>query len=128
MISQIAQTYFLSLAIYASTLHGISRLNGANRLFNKESNRFESLKKELNNFGIKVELEENEMVIYGGQFAAPSRPVKTYGDHRIAMAFGILKVILGSNVQIEDPEVVKKSYPDFWQDLDVILSQDLTNP
>ncbi|HXC06541.1 MAG TPA: hypothetical protein VNZ86_17415, partial [Bacteroidia bacterium] len=43
-------------------------------------------------------------------------PVKTYEDHRMAMSFTPL-ALLNNSVIIEEPEVVRKSYPGFWNDL-----------
>ena len=43
-------------------------------------------------------------------------PISTYEDHRMAMAFATLAMIKDS-ITIEHPEVVKKSYPNFWNDL-----------
>jgi len=45
-----------------------------------------------------------------------SEPIKTYEDHRMAMAFTMLAFHY-DEVQIENPDVVKKSYPTFWTDL-----------
>jgi 3-phosphoshikimate 1-carboxyvinyltransferase len=47
---------------------------------------------------------------------SPSSAINTYDDHRMAMAFAVLAMKLNS-ITIEHPEVVKKSYPDFWNDL-----------
>ena len=43
--------------------------------------------------------------------------IATYNDHRMAMAFAPLA--LKTNLQIENPDVVSKSYPDFWNDLNI---------
>ena len=44
--------------------------------------------------------------------------IRTYGDHRIAMAFAMLGMRT-QGVEIEEPEVVTKSYPGFWEDLEM---------
>ena len=49
----------------------------------------------------------------------PTQPVGTHGDHRIAMAFGILTLRFPDLV-IQDPDQVSKSFPDFWRQLDII--------
>jgi 3-phosphoshikimate 1-carboxyvinyltransferase len=43
--------------------------------------------------------------------------VTTQGDHRIAMAFGVLAALPGNAIEIDDPECVAVSYPGFWSDL-----------
>jgi 3-phosphoshikimate 1-carboxyvinyltransferase len=43
--------------------------------------------------------------------------VQTHGDHRLAMAFGVLGASAQSDFRIDDPDCVSVSYPDFWRDL-----------
>jgi 3-phosphoshikimate 1-carboxyvinyltransferase len=43
--------------------------------------------------------------------------VRTFGDHRIAMAFATLGAASGGAIEIDDPSCVAISYPDFWRDL-----------
>jgi 3-phosphoshikimate 1-carboxyvinyltransferase len=43
--------------------------------------------------------------------------VRTHGDHRLAMAFGILGALPGNTIEIDDPDCVAVSYPGFWSDL-----------
>jgi 3-phosphoshikimate 1-carboxyvinyltransferase len=83
----------------------------------KESDRMEALKRELAKIGADIHIENNEMSIqaYTKAVASP-QPFATYDDHRMAMAFAPLAIRYGS-VCIENPEVVTKSYPDFWDDL-----------
>ena len=50
--------------------------------------------------------------------SAPLRGrIETHGDHRLAMAFGVLGALPGNDVAIDDPDCVGVSYPDFWRDL-----------
>jgi 3-phosphoshikimate 1-carboxyvinyltransferase len=49
--------------------------------------------------------------------------VVTHGDHRLAMAFGILGAATGNAIEIDDPECVTVSYPGFWRDLARVTSQ-----
>jgi 3-phosphoshikimate 1-carboxyvinyltransferase len=43
--------------------------------------------------------------------------VTTHADHRIAMAFGILGMLDGNQIEIDDRDCVSISYPDFWTDM-----------
>jgi 3-phosphoshikimate 1-carboxyvinyltransferase len=43
--------------------------------------------------------------------------VETHGDHRIAMAFGVLAALPGNAIEIDDPACVEISYPAFWKAL-----------
>lgn len=51
----------------------------------------------------------------------PTEPVHTYGDHRIAMAFAPLQLKF-PDLKIENPEVVDKSFPEFWDEFEKVLS------
>jgi 3-phosphoshikimate 1-carboxyvinyltransferase len=51
-----------------------------------------------------------------------SGTVDPRGDHRIAMAFGILSAVSGNKIAILNPEIVAVSYPRFWQDLRRVVS------
>jgi 3-phosphoshikimate 1-carboxyvinyltransferase len=50
-----------------------------------------------------------------------TEPFDTFGDHRLAMAFAPL-AMLGKPVTINNPEVVSKSYPNFWNELQKVMS------
>ncbi len=92
-----------------------AQLEGLSTLKIKETDRIEALKKELAKF--KVALKTNEDSIHQmGKALVNGQEVSTYEDHRMAMAFAPLA--LGSGISIEDPEVVVKSYPNFWKDLE----------
>lgn len=83
----------------------------------KETNRVLALQQELAKIGVILH-EENE--VYTLDCAALAFPEKvtfaTYDDHRMAMAFAPLSLLI-KEVEIEDYQVVEKSYPDFWKDL-----------
>jgi 3-phosphoshikimate 1-carboxyvinyltransferase len=48
--------------------------------------------------------------------------VRTHGDHRIAMAFGILAALPGNDITIDEPGCVAVSYPGFWTDVERVTS------
>lgn len=74
----------------------------------------QSITNELGRMGAKIETS-NEMLVIQPSELHPTAPVKTYGDHRIAMAFAPLRLIF-PDLQIENPEVVDKSFPEFWDE------------
>ncbi len=84
----------------------------------KESDRLTALCRELGRLGFDVEPAGDGAMIYTGVRSEQELPVRiaTYGDHRMAMAMAPLAV-LSPGLEIEDPEVVGKSYPGFWSDL-----------
>ena len=110
----IAQT----IAVVVSALNIPALFNGLHTLRIKETDRIEALKIELNKIGTSVEILNDTSVKITPQTVdfKTSVTISTYDDHRMAMAFSALALKLDS-VSIADPEVVKKSYPNFWTDL-----------
>jgi 3-phosphoshikimate 1-carboxyvinyltransferase len=90
-------------------------LTGLHTLKIKETDRLEALKAELARLGadIRVTGESLHLAKRGG--IAPGVSIRTYNDHRMAMAFAPLS--LRTDLLIEDAGVVSKSYPGFWEDL-----------
>jgi 3-phosphoshikimate 1-carboxyvinyltransferase len=101
-------------------LNGI--FTGLKSLQIKETDRLLALKTEYEKIGITAETYSTGNLIPAMEISAsriacrPGLQIKTYGDHRMAMTFAPL-AILNGNIRIEDPEVVTKSYPGFWNDL-----------
>ncbi len=106
-----------TLAILAAFADGVTRIDGLQSLRVKETDRIAAVEKELQKMGVRTETEADALVIHGGNPKAAR--IATYGDHRMAMAFAVAGALL-SNLEIEDPEVVNKTYPEFWQDLQAI--------
>ena len=106
-----------TLAVLASFAKGITKISGVQSLRIKETNRITALKNELKKMGIKVLSTKNTLKIYGGN----PKPVciETYGDHRMAMAFAIAGTKL-SGMEISEPDVVNKTFPSFWKQLESI--------
>jgi len=109
---------FPVVAALCSAAEGESRLRGLRRLRLKESDRIASMVEGLRRMGIKTETSENSMIIQGG--APEGATIDPHGDHRIAMAFGVLGLAASGETTIEDAECVSKSYPGFWGDLEDI--------
>ena len=98
----------------ASVKHGAKFLN-TKRLKIKESDRALVMAKELKKFGVKCEVEENFAVVYKGEINAPSVALFGHNDHRIVMALSVLLTLTGG--KIEGANAVKKSYPNFFEDI-----------
>ncbi len=98
----------------ASVKHGAKFLN-TKRLKIKESDRALVMAEELKKLGIKCEVEENFAVVYKGELISPSVSLYGHNDHRIVMALSILLTLTGG--EIEGANAVKKSYPNFFEDL-----------
>ncbi len=104
-----------ALFVTAGGLSQPARFTGLEHLQYKESDREAALRAELLKCGIKIG-REGETITVDGQFQPSNAAFATYLDHRMAMAFAPLAMLSGS-VDIENPAVVKKSYPKFWDDL-----------
>lgn len=85
----------------------------------KETDRIEALKQELRKFGYILRDSNDSILEWDGELceAEPDPVIKTYEDHRMAMAFAPA-AIKKENVKIAHPGVVSKSYPSYWKDLE----------
>ena len=93
----------------------MSRIRGVHRLKHKESDRENALKTEFKKLGINIISEDDCLVITGGPILGGK--VFSHHDHRIAMALAVAGLNAASPVEIEHPECVAKSYPNFYKDL-----------
>jgi len=92
-------------------------MSGIDSLKIKETDRIAALQNELRKINVEFGYAP-EFFFYQlrGKFELPSAPIKTYNDHRMAMSFAPLALL--GEIEIENPEVVEKSYPGFWKDLE----------
>lgn len=105
-----------TIAVSAAALKIKCRLNGLATLKIKETDRLTALYSELGKIGAKSIISSDSIELY--DFSAPenSPSINTYNDHRMAMAFAPLRVF--TDLEIENPKVVEKSYPNFWADFE----------
>ena len=107
-----------TVAVCAAMKGIILRLTGIESLKIKETDRVLALQNELQKIGAElVEIEPNHRYEVRRLTAKPSQPatIDTYDDHRMAMAFA--PVAMQQEIIIEEPGVVAKSYPSFWDDM-----------
>lgn len=96
------------------------RFAGLQSLKIKETDRIVALQNELAKLGRRVEANDREMWYDGNETAPEAHPaIATYDDHRMAMAFAPCTFSC-KHLVIQNPEVVAKSYPAFWDDLKAI--------
>ncbi|MEB3378949.1 3-phosphoshikimate 1-carboxyvinyltransferase [Flavobacterium psychrophilum] len=110
----IAQT----IAVTCFGLRVGCHLTGLHTLKIKETDRLEALKVELTKLGATISVTNNSLTLEGSSNIHSDIKIKTYQDHRMAMAFAPLA--LRTSIIIEDAGVVSKSYPNFWNDLQSI--------
>ena len=103
-----------TLAVLAAFADGVTKITGVQSLRVKETERVVALQNELKKMGIRTEATHDSLTIYGGN-PKPAR-IDTYGDHRMAMAFAVAGAKL-SGMEINEPDVVSKTFPRFWETL-----------
>lgn len=107
---------FPPLVALAAVCDGVSTIKGVSRLAHKESDRGVTLQTEFAKLGIRIDLNEDTMLVYGGTGIHGSE-VFSQHDHRIAMACGVAALCANGPVTITDAEAVNKSYTDFYAHL-----------
>ncbi len=105
------------LAVLAARARGTTRITGAEELRVKESDRLGALASNLTNLGVELEELPDGLVIEGTDRPLAG-PVEARGDHRIAMAFGVLGALAGNAITVDAPAAVDVSYPGFWEMLE----------
>jgi 3-phosphoshikimate 1-carboxyvinyltransferase len=112
----LAQTFAVSCCLKNIPFH----FSGLQSLKIKETNRIEALIIELSKLGfVLYEPAEGELAWSGQKCELQADiSIATYHDHRMAMAFAPACLLFP--ITIENPEVVSKSYPNFWSDLNLI--------
>ena len=94
------------------------KLRGLHTLKIKETDRLQALYNELTKLGAQVKVTHESLELEAGSNFIADLSLPTYNDHRMAMAFAPLA--LKVPLTIENAEVVSKSYPTFWKDLEQI--------
>lgn len=107
------------LAVMAACAEGTTYIKDAAELKVKETDRIDTITKGLSAMGCSV-VPENDGMIIEGNSGAPltGSAIKTYGDHRIAMAFSVAALAARGETVIDDEHCVDVSYPGFYRDLD----------
>jgi 3-phosphoshikimate 1-carboxyvinyltransferase len=103
------------LMVLASLSKGKTTFKNVERLRYKESDRLSVMMEILTQNGIKIELNNEILIIEGKNSFIGGMAHQTHGDHRIAMALAIMSIRCESSIIIEHAEVVSKSYPDFFE-------------
>ncbi len=98
----------------AAMKNGASFL-GTRRLKIKESDRAEVMREELAKFGADICVTENSVKVSGGGLHTPTEILLGHNDHRVVMSLAVIASVYGG--VIDGSEAVKKSYPDFFEDI-----------
>jgi 3-phosphoshikimate 1-carboxyvinyltransferase len=109
---------FPPLVALAAYCEGTTVIEGVHRLTHKESNRALTLQAEFAKMGIEISLQDDLMMIKGG--AVTGVAVHSRHDHRIAMACAVAALNATGATSIEKAEAVNKSYPQFYEHLQLL--------
>lgn len=104
------------LAVVAARAEGETRVTGAAELRVKESDRIAAVVQGLRAVGADAEELPDGFVVRGSDQPLKGHVI-THGDHRIAMAFGVLGAVPGNAITVDDPSCCAVSWPSFWNDL-----------
>ena len=114
-IPDLAQTFVVTCAL----LNIPFRFIGLQSLKIKETDRIAALIAELKKMGYVIKEENDSVLSWNGERCEPEATpvIQTYEDHRMAMAFAPASLCIPT-IQIAEPQVVSKSYPGYWSDLE----------
>lgn len=103
-----------TVCVTATALKIPFELTGLHTLKVKETDRLVALQNELRKIGLITEITDNSIRSLKEEPLQAKIRIATYHDHRMAMAFAPFALI--HELEFDDPQVVEKSYPDFWKD------------
>ncbi|WP_099158354.1 3-phosphoshikimate 1-carboxyvinyltransferase [Virgibacillus ndiopensis] len=109
------------LALLATQAEGTTIIRDAGELRYKETDRIAAVVDVLSTLGAKIEATDDGMIIHG-KTQLISGSVASYDDHRIAMMIAIASLITEDKVILDDDASIAISYPDFFDDLNLVLS------
>ena len=115
------------LAIAGALAQGKTVIRDAKELRFKETDRLAAIAANLTAMGVEVVEREDGLDIYGGSPLMGAR-LKSYGDHRIAMAFAVAGLFADGESIIEDADCIATSYPGFDNQLESFLSPEESSP
>lgn len=101
------------IALLATQAEGTTIIKDASELKVKETNRIDTVVQELTKLGASIEATDDGMIIHGGTTLRGGK-VSSHGDHRIGMMLAIASLLCEDQVELEDPEAISVSYPNFF--------------
>lgn len=109
------------IAALGARAEGTTTITGAEELRAKESDRIAAMVENLRAVGVRAEEHKDGLDVEGTDRPLRGR-VRTRGDHRIAMAFGVLGAIDGNDIEVDDRGAADVSFPGFWALLDRLVA------
>ena len=108
------------LAIAAAVASGKTKLRGLAELRHKESDRFQAIINGLESCGIKVESDNDDIIIYGNNKILGGTTIDCNHDHRVAMSFMILGALSLKPIKVIGCKSISTSYPTFVSDMNCL--------
>jgi len=102
------------VAVLGARARGVTRISGAAELRHKESDRIDALVTNLRSLGVEVEEAPDGLAVEGTSRSLKGR-VQSRGDHRIAMAFGVLGALPWNDIRVDGAGAADVSFPGFWE-------------
>jgi len=110
------------IAAMGARAEGVTSISGASELRAKESDRIAAMVENLRALGVRAEERPDGLDVEGSKRPLRGR-VRTRGDHRIAMAFGVLGAVGGNEIEVDDRGAADVSFPGFWSLLDRLTAE-----
>ena len=110
-----------TLAVVALFANGPTNIRNVEHVRHKETDRITDLTRELRKLGAEVVERKDGLTITPGKLRGAR--IETYNDHRMAMSFAIAGLMI-KDVFLNDPKCCEKTYPDFFTDLEKLISDD----
>jgi 3-phosphoshikimate 1-carboxyvinyltransferase len=110
------------IAALGARAEGVTSISGAEELRAKESDRIAAMVENLRALGVRAEERPDGLDVEGSDRPLRGR-IRTRGDHRVAMAFGVLGAIDGNDIEVDDRGAADVSFPGFWSLLDRLVAR-----
>ncbi|WHY65503.1 3-phosphoshikimate 1-carboxyvinyltransferase [Neobacillus sp. SuZ13] len=108
------------IALLATQAEGTTIIKDAEELKVKETNRIDTVVHELKTLGARIEATEDGMIIHG-KTKLSGGTVSSHGDHRIGMMLAIAALLCNERAELENPEAISVSYPNFFDHLNSLI-------
>ncbi|MFZ3588667.1 3-phosphoshikimate 1-carboxyvinyltransferase [Bacillus sp. DJP31] len=108
------------IALLATQAQGTTIIKDASELKVKETNRIDTVVKELSKLGANIIATEDGMIIKG-KSSLHAAAVQSHGDHRIGMMLSIASFVANGEMSIEDTEAIAVSYPSFFEHIESLI-------
>ncbi|MFH0960883.1 MAG: 3-phosphoshikimate 1-carboxyvinyltransferase, partial [Pseudomonadota bacterium] len=109
------------LALIATQSEGVSVFHQIGELRIKESDRVAALVSELGKMGARLEIKDDNLIIYGPTSLKPACNLQSFGDHRIAMTLAVACIVANTAIDIEGIDCIAVSFPNFMTILGELL-------